>query len=68
MGCRDFARLDFRMSGDGLPYFIEINPLPGLAPGYSDFPMLAEFNGVDYVSLVRMILDSALRRHNLSRL
>ncbi len=55
-------------SQDGNPqdekiYFIEINPLPGLAPGYSDFPMIAEFNGMDYVTLVRSILNSALKRY-----
>jgi D-alanine-D-alanine ligase len=66
LDCKDFARMDFRLSEDGLLYFIEINPLPGLAPGYSDFPMLAEFNGVDYASLVRSILKSALKRHGLN--
>ncbi len=61
--CRDFSRVDFRLSEDGKPYFIEINPLPGLAPGYSDFPMIAEFNGIDYDSLVRAVLSSALKRY-----
>jgi len=60
--CRDFSRIDFRMSPEGEIYFIEINPLPGLAPGYSDFPMLAEFNGVDYDTLIKMILNSGLKR------
>ena len=32
LGCRDIARIDFRVK-DGVPYFIEANPLPGLAPG-----------------------------------
>ena len=27
---------------DGVPYFIEANPLPGLAPGWSDLVILAE--------------------------
>lgn len=61
--CKDFSRMDFRLSEDGKPYFIEINPLPGLAPGYSDFPMLAEFCGMDYESLVRGVLASALKRY-----
>lgn len=65
LNCRDFARIDFRLSPEGLLYFIEINPLPGLAPGYSDFPMLADFNGVDYVSLVRGVLSCALKRYGL---
>jgi D-alanine-D-alanine ligase len=63
--CRDFARMDFRLSRDGRLYFIEINPLPGLAPEYSDFPMIAAFNGIDYATLIRKILDSALARYGL---
>lgn len=62
LGCLDFARIDFRMSSEGRIYFIEINPLPGLAPGYSDYPMLAEFCGVGYTDLINAILDAALRR------
>lgn len=63
--CKDFARLDFRLSPENKPYFIEINPLPGLAPGYSDYPMLAGFNGMDYNALVLNILHSALKRHGI---
>ncbi len=66
LGCRDFARLDFRLSAEGLPYFIEINPLPGLAPGYSDFPMLAEKSGTGYADLVCGVLESALKRYGLA--
>lgn len=66
LGCKDFSRIDFRITESGKIYFIEINPLPGLAPGYSDYPMLAEFNGVDYESLVQRILLSALQRHGIS--
>ncbi len=65
LSCRDLARMDFRLAPDGTLHFIEINPLPGLAPGYSDFPMLAEMSGVDYKSLVRGVLKAALKRYNL---
>jgi D-alanine-D-alanine ligase len=63
--CRDFARMDFRLAPGGKLYFIEINPLPGLAPGYSDYPMLAEFNGTDYTTLVRGVLKAALSRYGM---
>jgi D-alanine-D-alanine ligase len=63
--CRDMARMDFRLSYEGQLYFIEINPLPGLAPGYSDFPMIAGFCGMDYTALIRKRLDSALARYGL---
>ena len=62
LGCRDFGRVDFRMDGEGNIFFIELNPLPGLAPGYSDYPMLAEFSGVGYDELVAAVLRAALRR------
>lgn len=62
LGCRDFSRIDFRMSAQGKIYFIEINPLPGLAPGYSDYPMLAEFCGMNYTELVNSILKAAVKR------
>ena len=65
--CRDFARMDFRLSPEGKPYFIEINPLPGLAPGYSDFPMIASFSGMDYTALINAILTCALERYGLRR-
>lgn len=66
MECRDFSRIDFMLSDDGEIYFIEINPLPGLTPDYSDFPMIANFCGVDYRSLVIGVLNGALKRYGLS--
>lgn len=66
LDCKDFSRIDFRLSEDGSIYFIEINPLPGLAPGYSDYPMLAEFCGMDYRSLVVSVLNCALKRYGMN--
>ena len=65
LGCRDFARVDFRLDRSGKLHFIEINPLPGLAPGYSDYPMLAEFSGVSYRELVLLVLQSGMKRCGL---
>ncbi len=67
LGCMDLARVDFRMSPDGRIHFIEVNPLPGLAPGYSDYPMLAEFCGVSYSDLINGILEAALKRQETKR-
>lgn len=60
--CRDFARVDFRLDSKNRPCFIEINPLPGLAPGYSDYPMLAGFCGTNYQKLVCSVLEAGIKR------
>jgi len=60
--CRDFARLDFRLSPDGMPYFLEINPLAGLNPRSSDLPIMAAKMGCDYRALIASILSAALAR------
>jgi D-alanine-D-alanine ligase len=62
LGCRDVARLDFRMDADGRVHFIECNPLPGLAPGWSDLVLIAQAAGIDYRGLIGEILSLAIRR------
>lgn len=63
LGCRDFARLDFRLSHNGLPYFLEINPLPGLNPKSSDLPIMAIKMGLTYQDLISAILQSTIERY-----
>lgn len=62
VGCRDIARVDFRVSGDGVAYVLEINTLPGLMPGYSELPRIAEKAGIGYTEIVKILLDGALAR------
>jgi len=61
LGCRDFARLDFRVSPDGVPYFLEINPLPGLGT-YSDLVIMAQKLGWTHQGLIQAVLEAALKR------
>jgi len=63
LGCRDVARLDFRMDADGRLFFIECNPLPGLTPGWSDLVLIAQAAGIDHRSLIGEILSFAIRRY-----
>ncbi|HEU4383708.1 MAG TPA: ATP-grasp domain-containing protein [Anaeromyxobacteraceae bacterium] len=63
LGCRDVARLDFRMDAEGRVFFIESNPLPGLTPGWSDLVLIAQAAGIDYRALIGEILSFAIRRH-----
>lgn len=64
LGCRDVARADFRVR-NGVPYFLEINPLPGLNPDSGDLCYLAYRMGLSYPQLLGMILDAATRRCGL---
>lgn len=68
LGCRDLARIDLRLDAHGVPNVMEINPLPGLSPGYSDYPRIAEKAGWSYVELINGILNCALYRYNLAHL
>jgi D-alanine-D-alanine ligase len=65
LGCRDVARVDFRLR-DGVPYFLEVNPLPGLNPECSDLVILARLAGWGYERLIAGILQAALDRHSLT--
>ena len=62
LGCRDVGRIDVRLDQEGRVHFIECNPLPGLAPGFSDLCLIANACSMEYRSLIGEILASALRR------
>lgn len=62
LGCRDGGRVDLRCDKNGIPNFIEVNPLAGLNPDYSDLPIICRLQGIPYRTLLAGILDSALRR------
>jgi D-alanine-D-alanine ligase len=62
VGCFDISRTDIRLSEDGIPYVLEINPLPGLDPHESNFPIMAYAAGMKYEDLIEAILMSAFKR------
>jgi D-alanine-D-alanine ligase len=61
LGCRDVSRVDFRMR-DGVPYFLEVNPLPGLNPESSDLVLLAGLAGWSYERLIGAMVHAAFAR------
>jgi D-alanine-D-alanine ligase len=63
LGCRDVARIDFRLRA-GRPYFLEVNPLPGLNPDTSDLVIMAQLCSWTYSRLVGAVLQAALKRTN----
>jgi len=65
LGCRDVGRVDVRHDGDGRPQVLEVNPLPGLAPRYSDICKMTETLGWPHPKLISTILAPALERRRV---
>lgn len=65
LGCLDISRTDIRLSNDNIPYVLEVNPLPGLNPEESNFPMIAKAYKIEYRNLIKIILESALERYEM---
>jgi len=61
-GLRDVARVDVRNDRDGVPNFVEVNPLPGVHPVNSDLVILAKAAGWTYNQLIAGIMASAEER------
>jgi D-alanine-D-alanine ligase len=66
LGCRDVSRVDVRCDARGTPKFIECNPLPGVAPGWSDLAILWDRLGGNYDTMIGAILDEACARLKLA--
>jgi len=66
--CKDTARVDFRLDAENndKPYILEVNPLPGLNPGYSDLCIQANAAGWSYEQLINTIIDLAAERQELT--
>jgi len=60
-GCRDYARVDFILSPQNVPFFLEINTLPGMKET-SLLPMSARCAGLDFTALVREMVSPAVER------
>ncbi|HYD03317.1 MAG TPA: ATP-grasp domain-containing protein [Alphaproteobacteria bacterium] len=72
LGCRDYGRIDFRVSKEGVPYVLELNPNPGISPSLNmddqpDFiPYSANKAGMTYDELIVRIFNEALERNNMT--
>ena len=60
-GCRDYARLDIRVSRDNHVYVLEVNPNPDLTEGVS-FMHSAEEAGYSFSRTLREIVEMAMAR------
>lgn len=62
LGLRDYARIDFREDGAGIPCFLEANTLPGMTQT-SLLPLAARAAGLSFSALCqRMISLAAMRK------
>ena len=61
LGCRGYARIDFRLAEDGTAYCLEANTLPGMT-SHSLVPMAALAVGMDFGTLCETICQLALDR------
>ncbi|MBX9773745.1 MAG: ATP-grasp domain-containing protein [Xanthobacteraceae bacterium] len=58
-----YARVDFRLSTDGTPYFLEVNPNPEIALN-QEFANAAKHDGIAYPDLLQRILALGISRAN----
>jgi D-alanine--D-alanine ligase len=62
LGARGYARADFRMSADGIPYFLEMNCMPVFVNQRSDFlnPLFAA--GWTFDQIINLVTDQAFEQ------
>ncbi|HEY5471533.1 MAG TPA: hypothetical protein VIK07_13515 [Bacteroidales bacterium] len=58
----DAGRVDLKADRSGRICFIEANPLAGLNPVHSDLPILSRMYGIEYQTLMEMIMKAAMKR------
>jgi D-alanine-D-alanine ligase len=66
LGAVDAGRVDVKADRNGKICFMEVNPLAGLHPVHSDLPILSGKTGIDYQTLLQMIMNSAIKRLQLN--
>ena len=62
LGCKGGTRVDMIVDGDGNPYVLEVNTIPGMTET-SLLPKIASLAGYDFKSLVKEILELALKEN-----
>ena len=61
LGCRDYARFDFRADGEGEIRLLEVNPNPGWCWD-GKLNLMAEMAGLRYSDLLKLIIEAAQER------
>lgn len=61
LSCRDYNRVDFRIDEEGKPYFLELNPAPGISEDDS-FILCCSCHGFDPAWTLEQIVFHAIKR------
>jgi D-alanine-D-alanine ligase len=61
IGCRDYARVDIRLTNDNQPYIIEVNPNPDISDD-AGFARSVRKYGLTFEQVVERIVEYALER------
>lgn len=61
LDCQDYGRVDLRLTEDGVPFVIDINPNCDLHPD-AGFARAAAAGGIPYPALARRLVEIALER------
>ena len=64
LGCRDYARFDFRADSRGEVKLLEVNPNPGWCWD-GKFNIMAGFAGIRYAELLGQVLAAAIERYGI---
>jgi len=62
LGCRDYARVDFRVRPSGKPYILEVNPNPDFSPD-AGLARGLKSAGITHVQFTIDLVRAALARH-----
>ncbi len=65
IGCCDYARIDIRLSPDGIPYVLEVNANPDISPD-AGIIRSAKCGDIPYTDFIASIVELALARHQSS--
>ena len=61
--CRDYSRMDYRVTEQGDIYLLEVNYNPGIGPNThglnNTLTMMASFNNLSFEDLIELIVSTA---------
>ncbi len=65
--CRDYSRMDYRVTEQGDIYLLEVNYNPGIGPNThglnNTLTMMASFNNLSFEDLIELIVSTAIKRY-----